>query len=160
MARKNGSTRRAPLAGVIYGRQSRTREGSESLDLQEKACRDAAKRHGVEVLKVILEPPSTSAFKDRGRRRPRFPELVKIIESGQANVIVAYKLDRLSRGGGPGWAPLLDAAENAGLDIDRFVLTPGGFVSEVEIGIRAKMDREESKKTSERLRDMEDRLAA
>jgi hypothetical protein len=84
-----------------------------------------------------------------------------MIRSGAANVVVAYKTDRLSRGGGPGWAPLLDAAEEAGLDLDRFVMIAGnGFMSEFEIGIRATMDREESRKTAERLGDLKDRHAA
>ena len=84
-----------------------------------------------------------------------------MIRTGQANCVVAYKTDRLSRGGGPGWAPLLDAAEVAGLDLDRFVLIAGsGFMSEFEIGIRATMDREESRKASERLCDMKERMAA
>jgi site-specific DNA recombinase len=75
-------------------------------------------------------------------------------------MVVAYKTDRLSRGGGPGWAPLLEAIEGAGLNVDRAVATPSGFVSEFEIGIRAAMDREESKKLSERLLDVAGRRAA
>src|SRR5690606_24045353 len=67
--------------------------------------------------------------------------------------------DRLSRGGGPGWAPLLEAIESANLDLDRAVATPSGFVSEFEIGIRATMDREESKKLSDRMSDLVARKA-
>jgi DNA invertase Pin-like site-specific DNA recombinase len=146
---------------VIYGRQSRTKEGSESLNTQVAACRETAEHHRIEVVDVILEPPSTSAFADRGRTRPRFPEVLDLIRSGAVDCVVAYKTDRLSRGGGIGWAPLVEAAEDAGLDVDRFVLIAGnGFMSEFELGIRATMDREESKKTSERLRDMKDRHAA
>lgn len=65
--------------------------------------------------------------------------------------MIAYKTDRLSRGGGPGWAPLVDAFETAGRDPDRAVATVDGWVSEFEIGIRSAMDREESKKTSDRM---------
>lgn len=65
--------------------------------------------------------------------------------------VIAYKTDRLSRGGGPGWAPLVDAFETAGRDPDRAVATVDGWVSEFEIGIRSAMDREESKKTSDRM---------
>ena len=67
---------------------------------------------------------------------------------------MAYKSDRLSRGGGPGWAPLIEAFEQAGCDTDHAVLTPSGWLSEFEIGIRASMDREESKKLSDRMRDV------
>lgn len=65
--------------------------------------------------------------------------------------MVAYKTDRLSRGGGPGWAPLVDAFEAAGRDPDRAVATTDGWVSEFEIGVRSAIDREESKKTSDRM---------
>jgi hypothetical protein len=61
--------------------------------------------------------------------------------------VIAYKTDRLSRGGGPGWAPLVDAFEAAGRDPDKAVATTDGWVSDFEIGIRSAMDREESKKT-------------
>lgn len=148
--------------GVIYGRQSRTRDGSGSISTQTAACRKAAKAFGVKVVTEIIEPPSTSAYKSRGRARPRFPELLDLVRSGGVDVVIVYMTDRLSRGGGPGWAPLWDAVEEseAEIDLDRFVLTPDGFKSEFELGIRATMDREESKKTSERLLDMKERHAA
>jgi DNA invertase Pin-like site-specific DNA recombinase len=146
---------------VIYGRQSRTADRSESLDTQVEACRATADHHKIEVVDVILEPPSTSAYRQRGRARPRFGEVLKLIRTGAVDCVVAYKTDRLSRGGGIGWAPLVEAAEDAGLDVDRFVLVAGnGFMSEFELGIRATMDREESKKTSERLCDVKARHAA
>lgn len=73
--------------------------------------------------------------------------------------MLVYKTDRLSRGGGPGWAPLLDVAEAAGLNPDRLVATPSGWVSEFEIGIRATTDREEARKMSDRALDNHVRLA-
>lgn len=150
------------LTGAIYGRQSLTRDGSESLETQLEECRKAAKTFRVKVVAEILEPPSTSAYKKRGRARPRFPELLELVRTGAVGVIIIYKTDRLSRGGGPGWAPVWDAAEESplDLDLDRFVLTPDGYKSEFELGIRATMDREESKKSSDRLTDMKERHAA
>lgn len=145
---------------VIYARQSLTREGSESLDTQVDACQLAAKRLGCHVEAVLVEPPSTSGYKHRGTKREKFKELLDGFAAGRWQVVIAYKTDRLSRGGGPGWAPLVDAIESAGLNIDRAVATPSGYVSEFEIGIRATMDREESKKTSERLTDIASRKAA
>ncbi len=161
-ARRRRSVPVTPIrTGVVYGRQSKTRELSESLDTQTKACQATADQFGIEVRHVILEPPSTSAYTERGRLRPRFPEVLELLRSGEVDTVIAYKTDRLSRGGGPGWAPLFEAAEEAGLDLDRFVLIPGsGFMSEFELGIRATMDREESKKTEARLRDMKARHAA
>lgn len=149
-----------PVRGVLYGRQSRTTDKSESIATQRAAGRRAAKTFGVDIVAEVFEPPSTSAYKDRGRSRPMFPEVLRMIDGGEVQVVVAYKTDRISRGGGPGWAPLVDAAEKAGLDLDRFVLMPGGFMSEFEIGIRASMDREESKKIAQRSADNSARRAA
>lgn len=144
---------------VIYARQSKTRDGSESIETQIEACKVAAERFGFEVVRVLAEPPSTSGYKNRGRSREKFKELLAGFSQGEWELVLAYKTDRLSRGGGPGWAPLLEAIESANLDLDRAVATPSGFVSEFEIGIRATMDREESKKLSDRMSDLVARKA-
>ena len=144
---------------VLYIRQSLTRDRSESIPLQIERCAEAAKALGAEIVETLVEPPSTSGFKDRGRTRPRFLDLLELVRSGQARAVMAYKSDRLSRGGGPGWAPLIEAFEAAGCDVDHAVLTPNGWLSEFEIGIRASMDREESKKLSDRMRDVRAREA-
>lgn len=144
---------------VIYARQSRTRDGSESLETQVETCKAACERYGYEVVAVLVEPPSTSGYKNRGKSRPKFKALLTGFSAGSWDMVMAYKTDRLSRGAVSGWAPLLDAIEGARLDLDRSVATPSGFISEFEIGIRASMDREESKKSSERLRDNASRRA-
>jgi DNA invertase Pin-like site-specific DNA recombinase len=74
--------------------------------------------------------------------------------------VMALMADRLSRGGGQGWAPLLEAFESTGKNLDRIVWTPCGPMSEFEVGVRAAMDREESKKTSERVRLAQERERA
>ncbi len=99
----------------------------------------------------LVEAPSTSGYQNRGRSRPKFQELLTLIRQREVDCVIVYKTDRLSRGGGPGWAPLVDAFEAAGRDPDRTVATADGWVSEFEIGIRSAMDREESKKTSDRM---------
>lgn len=104
------------------------------------------------VVAEVVEEPSTSGYAKRGRTRAGFLELLRMIDAREIDCVVAYKSDRLSRGGGPGWAPLLEAFEGAGRSSDRAVATPDGWLSEFEIGIRATMDREESKKTSDRMR--------
>lgn len=136
---------------ALYARQSITREGSASLDVQMETCREAAKRLKVDVVVELVEAPSTSGYRNRGRNRPKFGELLDLIRNGEVDCVIAYKTDRLSRGGGPGWAPLVDAFEAAGRDPDKAVATTEGWVSEFEIGIRSAMDREESKKTSDRM---------
>ncbi|MBN6191397.1 recombinase family protein [Aneurinibacillus sp. BA2021] len=144
---------------VIHVRQSKTRDGSESIETQIEACRAACKRLGFEIVAVLAEPPSTSGYKNRGRSRSKFKQLLAGFVDGQWDMVMAYKTDRLSRGGGPGWAPLLEAIESAKLDLDRSVATPSSFISEFEIGIRATMDREESKKLSDRMTDLSERKA-
>lgn len=144
---------------AIYARQSITREGSASLDVQMESCREAAGRLKLEVVAELVEAPSTSGYENRGRSRPKFGDLLDLIGNRQVDCVMAYKTDRLSRGSGPGWAPLVDAFEQAGIDPDRAVATPNGWVSEFEIGIRASMDREESKKLSDRMRDVRAREA-
>jgi DNA invertase Pin-like site-specific DNA recombinase len=144
---------------VIYARQSKTRDGSESIETQIEACKGACERLGYEVVAVLAEPPSTSGYKNRGKSREKFKLLLSGFINGDWQMVMAYKTDRLSRGGGPGWAPLLEVIERAGLDVDRAVATPSGYVSEFEIGIRATMDREESKKISERGKDIAERKA-
>lgn len=148
------------IPGALYARQSKTPKGSDSLEAQLHSGVETAAQHGVQIVALIIEPPSTGAFKKRGRERPMFPELIRLFEERIIRCVIAHKTDRLSRGGGPGWAPLIDAAEGADLDLDRFVLVVGqGWMSEFELGIRATMDREESKKTSDRLVLMHQRLA-
>jgi DNA invertase Pin-like site-specific DNA recombinase len=136
---------------ALYARQSLTREGSTSLDDQLIQMREAAERLGLTVVAEFVEPPSTSGYKNRGLDRPKFVDLLDFITAGQTDAVMGYKTDRLSRGGGPGWAPLLKAFESAGVNSDRAIFTPDGPLREFELSIRAAMDKEESDKTSDRL---------
>lgn len=147
------------VPGAVYARQSMTRDGSESIPIQVEACREAAGRLGVEVVGEFIEPASTSGYKHRGRRRREFAKLLSAVRRGEVRAILVYKSERLSRGGGPGWAPVFDALEEAGVDTDRAVATPSGWMSEFEISIRAAMDREESKKLADRMSDVRAREA-
>jgi DNA invertase Pin-like site-specific DNA recombinase len=148
-----------PIPTVLYIRQSVTRDKSESIAMQVDVCTEAAPRYGADIVEVLVEPPSTSGYKNRGRDRKKFLDALDRIREGRARAVMAYKSDRLSRGGGPGWAPLIEALEAAGCNTDRAVLTPNGWLSEFEIGIRASMDREESKKLSDRMLDVRAREA-
>lgn len=150
---------KTPIPTLLYIRQSVTRDKSESIPMQVERCSEAAEHLGAVIVDTLIEPPSTSGYKDRGRSRPKFLDLLDRIAKGEARAVMAYKSDRLSRGGGPGWAPLIEAFERAGCDTDHAVLTPGGWLSEFEIGIRVSMDREESKKLSDRMRDVRAREA-
>lgn len=159
MARTRRTRRTGPIYAANYARQSLTRDGSESRENQIEVGIETAARHGLEIVATLIEPESTSAYKNRGKDRPRWKELLELVRSGTVQAVVVYKTDRVSRGGGPGWAPLLEAAEAAGLDLDYFIYTPSGPMQEFEINIRATMDHEESKKTGDRVADMKYRQA-
>jgi DNA invertase Pin-like site-specific DNA recombinase len=151
----NTTRRHAPattqLRGVIYVRQSKTGRGSASRDVQLEQDQATAKQFNINVVAIIIEPESTGAYLNRGRNRPEWPRLLNMARHDETDCVVTHMADRLSRGGGPGWAPLLDAFEASGKNLDKVVFVPSGPMSEFEIGIRAAMDREESKKISERV---------
>lgn len=100
----SGSSTRA----VVYVRISDDPEGTErGVDRQEADCRAYAAAHGWEVAAVFREN-DTSAFKQRtitlpsGERvrrviRPQFRAMLKRLADGQAQVMVAYDLDRAVR---------------------------------------------------------------
>ena len=87
-----------------------------SREDQVKVCTEEAKelpRPGGSHTGHHRAPPSTSGYKNRGKDRPEWPRLLELVRLRKVEVVVALKTDRLSRGGGPGWAPtLLEAAED------------------------------------------------
>ncbi|RXW33489.1 recombinase family protein [Propioniciclava flava] len=97
-----------PLRAVVYVRISDDPEGTErGVDRQEADCRAYATAHGWEVVAVFREN-DTSAFKQRtitlpsGERvrrviRPQFRAMLKHLTDGQAQVMIAYDLDRAVR---------------------------------------------------------------
>ncbi|SJN34383.1 Mobile element protein [Microbacterium esteraromaticum] len=98
----------APLRAVMYVRISDDPEGTErGVDRQEADCRAYATAHSWEVAAVFREN-DTSAFKQRtitlpsGERvrrvvRPQFRAMLKHLTDGQAQVMIAYDLDRAVR---------------------------------------------------------------
>ena len=96
------------LRAAVYVRISDDPEGTErGVDRQEADCRAYAAAHGWEVVAVFREN-DTSAFKQRtitlpsGERvrrviRPEFRTMLRHLADGQAQVMVAYDLDRAVR---------------------------------------------------------------
>ena len=96
------------LRAVVYVRISDDPEGTErGVDRQEADCRAYAAARGWDVAAVFREN-DTSAFKQRtitlpsGERvrrviRPEFRAMLKDLDDGQAQVMVAYDLDRAVR---------------------------------------------------------------
>lgn len=80
---------------AIYARISEDRLGEEEgVDLQVKRCRAYAKKHGLKVVKVLIDN-DISAYSRKPR--PDFEELVTLAESGAIKGCVVRHVDRLYR---------------------------------------------------------------
>lgn len=84
-----------PRAG-IYTRISRdNREGSGlGVQRQEEDCRALAEREGFTVIRVYQDNDVSA---HSGRRRPEYERLLKDVESGEIDVVLAWHTDRLHR---------------------------------------------------------------
>lgn len=79
---------------ILYCRRSSDREDKQALSIesQERTLREIATRRDLKVVKVIKESMSA---KEPGR--PGFNEMIKCIDEKQADGILCWKHDRLSR---------------------------------------------------------------
>ena len=82
--------------GVIYCRvSSKEQVEGTSLEMQEKVCRDYAKRNNIEVLQVFVDRGESAKTADR-------PEFLKVInlcanKKRPVNYFIVYKIDRFAR---------------------------------------------------------------
>lgn len=84
---------RVPVA--IYARISQDREGEEEgVDLQVKRCRAHAKKHNLDVVKILIDN-DLSAYSRKPR--PAFEELISMAEQGTIEGCVVRHVDRLYR---------------------------------------------------------------
>src|SRR5215208_3824193 len=92
----------------IYCRvSSQGQEDGYSLDTQERACRDYAVQRGLTVASVARE-----VWSGGDRHRPELDAILNRLLPG--DVLLAYDLDRLSRGGIVHIAIIIDQIESAG----------------------------------------------
>lgn len=85
-----------PIKRVIaYIRISKDRETQTSIETQEYEIAQFCKAKRWQIVKTLADP-GRSAYK-KNVRRPEYDEALEIIERGQADAIVVYKLDRFSR---------------------------------------------------------------
>src|SRR3989344_1272471 len=79
---------------ILYARKSTTSEDRQvaSIESQIEVMQETAKEHDLQVVKVMSE--SGSGFKIG---RPVFNQMIEMIENGEAEGIVVWKLSRLSR---------------------------------------------------------------
>lgn len=89
-----------PVRCAIYTRKS-TEHGLElefnSLDAQREACEAYIKSQASQGWKVLPQPYDDAAFSGGNLDRPALKQLLIDIEAGLIDVIVVYKIDRLTR---------------------------------------------------------------
>lgn len=98
-----------PLRAVLYLRQSKTREDSISIELQEASCREYAARMGYDVVDVLSDPGISGRTWDR----PAVQRSLALVEARDADVIIVWKWSRLARNRRD-WAVAVDKIEGAG----------------------------------------------
>ncbi|MBU4536723.1 recombinase family protein, partial [Patescibacteria group bacterium] len=79
---------------IIYCRKSTDVEDKQalSLDAQERELLEIANKNKLNVVKILRESKSA-----KSTGRPVFNEVMKMIETGKADSIICWKLDRLAR---------------------------------------------------------------
>ena len=80
---------------ILYARKSSEDKGKQilSLESQTTTMKKVAADLGLKIVKVFAESKSAK----KPDNRPQFAEMIKMLESGKANGIICWKLDRLSR---------------------------------------------------------------
>src|SRR5208283_231759 len=98
--RQNGSPARAKVRCAVYTRKS-SEEGLEqefnSLDAQREACEayvTSQKHEGWTVLATLYDD---GAYSGGTMDRPALQRLLDDVRSGKVDVVVVYKVDRLTR---------------------------------------------------------------
>lgn len=81
----------------IYARKSVYRDNSDSVQVQVKSCKDYAKiiYHNTDIEFVIYD--QDEGFSGKNTNRPSFQKLIADVKSKKLNVVMVYKLDRISR---------------------------------------------------------------
>lgn len=92
------------IAAYGYSRVSLTNEGEDDDSVQDQGTRieDYAARQGWTLRRVIYDPNVSG----RTNKRPGLRELIGLIKSGQVNVLIIDRIDRLARSV-PGLAKIL-----------------------------------------------------
>lgn len=98
--RKSLETIQAEIKRVgIYVRYSnlggRNKDSLTTMQTQESACRQYCVPRNWEVVKVFKDP-GRSAFK-KGTPRPEYDEALRMIQTGEIDAIVVWKVDRFTR---------------------------------------------------------------
>ena len=82
-------------SAVIYCRISNDTVGHGlGVERQETECRALAERLGIAVVEVLADN-DISAYS--GKRRPAYERTLRLLESGEASVLIAWAVDRITR---------------------------------------------------------------
>lgn len=136
---------------AIYTRLSKDRPEERSRADQEADCRSLCRAKGYEVAETYTD--LESGYR-RNAHRPGYEALLDDLRAGLVDVVVVWKLDRLTRQGLRQVGPLLDALENAGatlLSVHDSIDTSTAM-GEGVLGLLASMAKAESENISVRTR--------
>ncbi len=81
----------------IYARKSVYRDNSDSVQVQVKSCKDYARivYPNTDIKFIVYD--SDEGFSGKNTNRPSFQKLISDVKSGKLQVVMVYKLDRISR---------------------------------------------------------------
>ncbi len=81
----------------IYPRKSVYRDNSESISVQVKLCREYADIVYRDQEREYIVYDNDEGFSGKNTDRPGYARLMSDVKSGLLNMVIVYKLDRISR---------------------------------------------------------------
>jgi site-specific DNA recombinase len=128
------------MRAITYARVSTDAQEKDgtSLDTQERACIQFAMDHGWPIIESVREAASGYTLD-----RPGIAQVRRLLHQGDADVVIAYAVDRLSRNQNH-IGVLFDEVQQAGARLEfitekfedtaigRFILSARAFIAEVE----------------------------
>ncbi len=145
---------------AIYARISLDREGDkESPKRQEAECRSFAGAKEWDVVGIYVDR-DTSAYATTARR-PEFERMLRDVDAGLLDVVLVWKLDRLTRQGPRGIGKILDRLDAGGavLASVQESLDATTTMGEAMIGVIASLGKAESEAISVRVKSAHDTAA-
>lgn len=135
----------------IYARLSLSDEKSTSTERQRKECREYAKRYDMEVVDEYVDE-GISGYKDV--ERPAFDRAINDLLTGKIDVLLAWKLDRLSRRGFGHLGGILESLEGTGRGIVTAIdnIDTRNEMNRMMVVFMSEIARTESQNTSTRLK--------
>ena len=128
---------------IVYTRVSTQEQGDSGLGLDAQAalCGAYCERHGLEIVKVTAEVQSGKST----RRRPILASVLEILRKGDAEILLASNVSRLSRSIGD-LVALISEADKRGysvvaLDTGLDTSTPAGRMVFQMLGVTAEYER-------------------